>query len=143
MIPPLVFIADRVVKAVFVARFEVGESLAVIPGVFHLTRVENTGAAFGFLSGSVGLLVLFSLVCVAFLFKFVLSRGTPPYLAAVFSLVLGGALGNLYDRLRFGHVVDYLDFRVWPVFNLADVAITAGAALAVLYLLKNRGEVRA
>lgn len=126
---PAVFAADRLLKLQVLAGFDEGESRPLLPGLLHLTRVDNTGAAFGLFRGSLPMLVLVSSVCVALL-ALALRRATPAQ-AVAFSLVLGGAAGNLYDRLVYGFVVDFIDLRVWPVFNLADSAITAGVALLV------------
>ncbi len=118
----------------------------MIPGIFHVTRVNNTGAAFGMMRGSVTLLAAISVLCIAFLAWGVWRTLTRPreesapgfagLLAS--SLVIGGAAGNLYDRLRFGYVVDYFDFRVWPVFNIADAAICTGVFLIGADLFRRR-----
>ena len=108
----------------------------MIPGIFHVTRVNNTGAAFGILKGQGPVLILVSAVCIAFLMVTLFKntfRGTS---LAAWSLVLAGALGNLYDRLRYGYVVDFLDLRVWPVFNVADVSICLGAFLVALHYFR-------
>lgn len=141
---PAVFFLDRLLKAAVASRFSEGEGFAVIPGIFHVTRVDNTGAAFGMMRGSVALLAAVSAACIAFLAwgmwrTLAAPRGEPaPGFAglAASALVIGGAAGNLYDRLRFGYVVDYLDFRVWPVFNVADAAICAGVFLIGAGLLR-------
>ena len=128
-----------------VSHWREGQSLCVWPGVFHLTRVNNTGAAFGMLKGSGTLLAMISIVCVlasavALLRGFFL-KSTSSGLDAGFrnfglTLVAAGAAGNLYDRLRFGYVIDFLDFRIWPVFNVADSGICVGIFLMILSLMK-------
>jgi len=117
------------------------ESVPVLDNIFHLTHVNNPGAAFGLLAHrtpffiAVGIIVV-GLVLVAYSqFR---TRGF--YLQLALALQLGGALGNLMDRLRFGYVVDFLDFRIWPVFNLADVAIVGGTGLLVWNLWRREGE---
>ncbi len=126
---PSVFLLDRLLKIWFLVRFEEAQTLPVWPGVFHLTRVNNTGAAFGLWRGASGALTVFSalsvLLILAYLSGFLRRR---PSQTLAWALVAGGALGNLYDRLTLGYVVDYLDFRVWPVFNLADAFICAGVS---------------
>jgi signal peptidase II len=95
---------------------------------FHLTYVENTGAAFGIGHARNGLFISITLALLAVLLH--LRRKWPrhePWLETGFLLVVGGALGNLYDRISYGFVVDFLDFRVWPVFNVADSCVTVGA----------------
>ena len=103
------------------------DSIPLIPGVFHLTYVQNTGAAFGFLRGKTLFFIVVAVLVLGFIIFLAprLSR-EKPLLGLVFGLLLGGALGNLIDRIRFGYVIDFLDFRVWPVFNIADMAIVVG-----------------
>lgn len=133
---PLVYFFDRAIKKIVLARLSEGEGFPVIPGFFHVTRVNNSGAAFGILRGQLDFLILISAACAAVLGgRIVLRarRGVPADLSDwACALIAGGAIGNLYDRLFYGYVVDYLDFRVWPVFNLADTCITVGTALLVL-----------
>ena len=138
---PLVFLLDRFSKIWVIDRFTPGEGRMVWPGVLHLTRVNNTGAAFGILSGSGFALTLVSVVCVAALAiyvagTFIQNRTSVRSFAG--SLVIAGALGNLADRVRYGYVVDFIDFRVWPVFNIADTSICVGVGLMVMVLLRNK-----
>jgi signal peptidase II len=111
-----------------------------LTGFFNLVLVFNKGAAFSFLADAPGwqtpLLVAFSLAA-AVIVSVLLFRSPPrPMFCAGLALILGGALGNVIDRLRFGQVVDFLDFHAlgwhWPAFNLADSAITVGAVLLIL-----------
>lgn len=115
----------------------------MIPGVFHLTLVENTGVAFGLFRGQGFAVTLATLAVLVGLGGSIL-RGVRPtappcrWMVLGLGLVLGGALGNLADRARLGAVVDFFDFRVWPVFNVADSCITVGAVLVALQLLRKR-----
>jgi signal peptidase II len=127
------FLIDRALKSLVFRRWAVGESHPVLPGFLHFTRVNNDGAAFGLLKGSTPILAAVSAACAFVLARLLIVRPeTPPLKATAFSLVLAGALGNLYDRVRYGYVLDFIDLRVWPVFNVADACITAGAALLVV-----------
>jgi signal peptidase II len=111
-----------------------GESLPLVRNVLHMTMVHNTGIAFGFFKDQGVTFIVIPIVAI-FLLAFniyyyrqnneALSR---TYIVA-FSLILGGAFGNLIDRMVYGYVIDFIDFRVWPVFNIADSAITIGAIL--------------
>ena len=131
--------------AVVLARFAVGERLE-IASFFNLLLVYNKGAAFSFLSEAGGwqtpLLALFALVAIAVVTAMILKRPGQRMFCAGLALILGGALGNLIDRVRFGQVVDFLDFHAagwhFPAFNAADSAITAGAALLILEGLLHR-----
>ncbi len=144
----IVLILDQISKAVFLGILEPGRSVAIIPGFFALTLVTNTGGVFGILRDLDGAprAVLFGLlpvVAIALMVWYARSleddRRSP--LAAV-GMILGGAAGNLVDRIRWGHVVDFLDAYVgeyhWPAFNLADSAICVGVALLLLDGLVSR-----
>lgn len=106
---------------------------------FHLRYVENTGAAFGILQNGNWVLIIVTCGIVVYLLKNwkELTAGGPVAQWALM-LILAGALGNLYDRIALGFVVDFFDLRVWPVFNVADSLITVGGALLVLSLLTSR-----
>jgi signal peptidase II len=131
--------ADQLVKWIVLARFAPGEGLAVTP-FFNLVLVFNKGAAFSFLAREAGwqtpLLVGFALVAAGIVSVLIVRSPEKHLLRAALALILGGALGNVIDRLRFGHVVDFLDFHAagwhFPAFNVADSAITIGAALLIL-----------
>ena len=115
-----------------------GPDRVLIPGVLGLTRVQNTGVAFGLLKGSPGLnLVLTGLIILGGLVWLLRQKKLGGFAAFCAGLMLGGALGNFLDRMINGFVTDYLQllFLHFPVFNLADVAVTAGALLLMLYIL--------
>ena len=122
----------------------------MLPGIFHITRVNNTGAAFGMLKGNGLILILISIASIGFLSLYLfqnifLSRGRQAKPRGIglsneiaWALVIAGAAGNLVDRLRYGYVIDYLDFRVWPVFNVADASICTGVFLVLLGFFRKR-----
>lgn len=148
--------ADRASKLLIETRFQAWDTLTVIPGLFQIVHARNTGIAFGvFSEGGAGgrnwLLVAFSLAVMGLVGHLLWSAMKPGSnehwtMRAALGLVLGGALGNLYDRVVFGSVTDFLDFywggAHFPVFNLADSAITLGAGLLLLnlWLLRGRAE---
>jgi len=146
----IIVILDQATKALVRARFQLYDELELIPGLLNLTRVHNTGAAFGFLNASDLPLktVLLGIVAAAALIGLAIYSATLPiehWLTRLgLSLIIGGAAGNLIDRTVSGYVVDFVDFywRGWHfwAFNVADAAITAGAALMVLDLLGIRGS---
>lgn len=129
----LVFAADRLTKYFAIKCMALGESVKVIPGIFHITLVFNDGAAFGLLRNCAAFFIAFSLIVIV-LIVLVLYRSRRLEIAQAVSiaLVFGGAAGNLVDRIKFGYVIDFLDFRVWPVFNIADSAITIGVSLMII-----------
>jgi len=122
---------DQASKFLFTKFLNLNQTLSVVPGIFHFTLVHNRGAAFGILRGQSFLFVLTSFVAVILIyFNLKNNRRKNPFLFNLsLALVLAGALGNLIDRICFGYVIDFLDFRIWPVFNIADSAITIGAII--------------
>lgn len=136
----LVVLLDRLSKHLIVSRMTLGSSVPVISGVFHITYIENAGAAFGMLVNQQSLFIAAGvalLAAAAYLYPR-LRRGSRllRYGAAV---LLGGTVGNLIDRIELGHVVDFFDFRVYPVFNVADIAIVLGVA-AIIYDIVVKNE---
>jgi len=126
----LVFLVDQGSKF-FVIRYlaPVGE-IAVFP-FFYLTYQENTGALFSLLSGKNSFFIFTSLLVILLLWLVKEKKYN-----FLFALVIGGAIGNLFDRIFRGKVIDFLDFRIWPVFNFADAVITIGVFFLFLQLLK-------
>lgn len=132
---------DQAIKAAVLSRIPFGASLPVVFGIFHLTHVTNPGIAFGVWHGAGALRALASALTAVALLLYTRERWRhSPLSRAGVAIMMGGAGGNLIDRLRFGHVVDYLDFRVWPVFNLADVAIVVGGGCLFYTLVRGRGR---
>jgi signal peptidase II len=137
-----VLATDQISKFFVVQLMQPNQSIPVIQNIFHITYVRNFGAAFGILPHRTILFVLVSL-SVAFLIL-LFYRHIPPghqYLRIALALQFGGALGNnLFDRLRLGYVVDFLDFQFWPVFNVADMAIVIGIGLLILDIARSPRE---
>jgi len=130
---------DQCLKALVQSQMAPAQSVPLIPHVVHLTYVQNTGAAFGLLRGSTGLLILVSLgVMIWAVAELRAPTTTSRSAQTILALIVGGAVGNLIDRVRVGYVIDFLDLRVWPVFNLADSAITIGVALLMLHTLQRK-----
>jgi len=138
----LVIIADQLTKLWILNSFKLHEQKVIIPGLFNLVHITNTGAAFGFLAGDktslrmiffVGVAII-ALAIMAFAYPHLKKQGKI-FVYAV-GLIAGGAIGNLIDRLRFEAVIDFLDFYVgtyhWPAFNVADSCITTGVGLFLL-----------
>lgn len=137
---------DRVTKLWIMGHIQPGHAIVVIPKVFRLTHVLNTGAAFSMFESSTSpmlvrnLLVAFSVVAVVVVVVLLWKMGRGVTLTSVaLALILGGAIGNLYDRIRYQHVVDFLEVHIvhyhWPDFNVADSAIVVGACLLLLEML--------
>ncbi len=146
----LVLLLDQGTKSLVRHHISLHESIPVVPGFFRLTHVQNRGAAFGLFADSpsqwkVGLLVLFSLLALLVVSR-LLWKNSHSLSATGFALalIMGGAVGNLWDRLRDGFVVDYLDFHLgsyhWPAFNVADSAIVVGALILIAEILFSRSS---
>ena len=144
-----VVILDQATKLLGQRAFRLGESLPVLPGVFNLTYVLNPGAAFGLLAGAAPafrgpFFIAVSVLAIAVIcyYHARYARGHPLPTVGL-ALILGGALGNLIDRLRVGMVLDFLDFYLgayhWPAFNVADSGITVGVGLLLVEMLRERG----
>ncbi|MFZ5632845.1 MAG: signal peptidase II [Bacillota bacterium] len=129
------FLLDQASKMYIMTTMHRGQSIPVIENIFHITYIHNPGAAFGLLAYRTAFFIAITLLVIAGIVIFYWKRGIKGGLLPVaLGLVVGGSLGNLADRIRFGEVVDFLDFRVWPVFNLADSAIVTGAGLLIIVL---------
>lgn len=145
-----VTLLDQLTKAFIHAAMSLYSSWVVIDGFLSITYVRNPGAAFGFLAQASPLFrsiffVLVTLLAIGMiLYYLVTSRADQPRLVLALSLIFSGALGNLIDRLRFGEVIDFIDvyFRShhWPAFNVADAAISVGAMIMILEMVKHRGD---
>lgn len=135
----LVVIVDRLTKYILFKNLSEGESVRVVPGLFHITLVLNSGAAFGLFKGRSVFFTISSVLIIAFICFYIWRGGCKDLLMlTALGLILGGAVGNLIDRVAFGYVIDFLDFRIWPVFNIADASITIGAFILAIKLIFNK-----
>jgi signal peptidase II len=139
VVAALIFALDRVTKTLVQTRMFSGESIPLIPGLVRITYIRNAGAAFGLLQHQTLFFIAVTIAVVILIITYGrrASHGQP-LLAIALGLQLGGALGNLVDRLRVGTVVDFIDFyRVWPfIFNVADAAIVIGGLLFAWILIR-------
>lgn len=132
---------DQWSKYLVVSRMSFYESIPVIENIFHITLIKNYGAAFGIFPHMRVFFVVMAVLVALFILIFL--RHVPHhhvFLRVGLSLQLAGALGNLTDRMRVGYVIDFFDFRIWPVFNIADMAIVVGVFFLALELLRMAPE---
>ncbi len=129
IIVSIVLSLDQLTKFFITKNLLLNQSLPVIKGIFHITLVHNRGAAFGILKNQVPLFIFTSIFAIILVYYSLKKNIQQKTYTVSLTLILGGALGNLIDRLFFGYVIDFLDFRIWPVFNIADSAVTIGAIL--------------
>ncbi|MFC1991624.1 signal peptidase II [Chloroflexota bacterium] len=140
----LVVAGDQISKYWIRSNLAGGESLPET-GLFRLTHINNTGAAFGLFQDQSFLLTIAAFTGIVLILLFVLTASryfpfldsTPGKMAL--GLVLGGTIGNLIDRLRFGYITDFIDIGIWPIFNLADSAVTVGVILFAYFFLSSSG----
>ena len=132
-----VLILDQLTKFFIHQNLGLGQSIPLIRNILHFTYVTNTGSAFSLLKGHNLIFILFSLVVIAFIWYYAKEiKENEKYLQIAVGLLLGGTLGNLTDRLVHGFVVDFIDFRIWPVFNVADSVVTISVIFLIIFLWK-------
>lgn len=143
-----VLVLDQITKALVANLMRLYQAIEIVPNFVHLTYLKNTGAAFGVLAGTRSPLRMFFFVlvssvaigCVLYLLKNLRPGRTS--LVASLSLILGGAVGNLIDRLRMGEVIDFIDLHWhhfhWPAFNVADSSITIGVILLFIQMIRKQ-----
>lgn len=141
MIPIIVFLIfwlDQITKLLASQNLLLNQSVPVINNIFHFTLIHNRGAAFGIFKNQTIFFIFMALITVVIIYRKLKTckEKTLDISTVSLMLILGGALGNLIDRIFLGYVVDFIDLRIWPVFNIADSAITIGAILLGYRLLK-------
>ncbi len=137
----LIIILDQTTKYLIKNFLPKGDSLPLIKNLLHLSYVQNFGSAFGiFKKGTVFFIFVSSIAIVFIILLFLYERSRNKRLRLSLAMILAGAVGNLIDRLKFGYVIDFIDIRIWPVFNIADSFITIGAIFLIYELLKKKVE---
>ena len=133
--------ADQVTKRIVASTLAVGDEVDIV-GPFSIHHVQNSGIAFGLFASATSVVIVLTALAVAWMLLFFARSGARhPVLPTALGLVIGGSVSNLVDRIRLGHVTDFLDVRFWPAFNLADAFIVAGVAILFAALvLGDRGR---
>jgi len=133
----IIVFLDQLTKYLIRMNFQLNQSVPLIKNIFHMTYVTNTGSAFGLFKRINPFFILFSVVVIIAIFYYLRKiAGNEKPLQFAVGLLLGGTIGNLIDRILYGAVTDFIDFRIWPVFNFADSAVTISVMLLVLILWK-------
>ncbi len=148
LVTVITLLLDQVTKELVMQGLSLHENLEIIPGFFTLTHIRNAGGAFGLLAGEVTrtralfFLVFSGLALGVILYLYAKLPPGKPWIGGALAMIFGGALGNMVDRLRFGEVVDFLDFHIgavhWPAFNVADSAISVGVGILCWCVLSRR-----
>ena len=134
-----ILVLDLVTKYVIDGMYEEGTGVSAIPGLFNIISVHNYGAAWGIFEGSQVMLIIMSLIFLGiFIWYFIVEKKKSWLLIVTFAFLFAGCLGNLYDRIVFGYVRDFIQFAFWqsfPIFNFADTFLTIGVIMFIIYLL--------
>ena len=133
----IVIIIDRILKVLVTNNFVLNVRNKIIDGFFYITNCHKEGAAFSLFSGNVLFLIFITLIVLFLIYRTINKENINKFGILAYGLLLGGILGNLYDRIFYGYVIDYLDFRIFnfnfAIFNLADAAIVIGAILLIVF----------
>ena len=136
----LVVVIDQITKFAITSKLALSESITIINNFFYFTFIKNFGIGFGLLNNPASrwILILITIVIIGIILYYYkeLPKKYLPIIST--SLILGGAIGNLIDRFLFGFVIDFIDFRIWPAFNIADSAVTIGVIGLIIYFWQTK-----
>ena len=133
----IVVLMDQLTKLLIKQNLKLNQSIPIIKNTLHLTYTTNTGSAFGLFKGVNFIFILISITVIILIFYFIkYIKENEKMLQFSVSLLLAGTIGNLIDRLVYSSVIDFIDFRIWPVFNIADSAVTISVLLLIVLLWK-------
>ena len=137
-----VIVFDQVSKYFIQTNMDLNNSIAVIEGLFSITYIQNTGAAFSVLQGKTIILIIIQILVILSIVVYVAIKKNILHWTLKVSLafIVGGGVGNLIDRVRFGYVVDFLHFHFWPIFNVADISVCVGCRLLIIYVFMIEGK---
>ena len=132
----LVVAFDQLTKYLIQANMELNSSIPLIEGIFHITYIQNRGAAFSILQNKTEFLIIMQLIIITAVLIYLIKKQKSEQWCLLFSisLIAAGGVGNLIDRAMKGYVVDFFDFRVFPIFNVADISVCVGCGLLILYM---------
>lgn len=138
-------LADQIIKIIVMGTMGINSSISVIDNFFSLTYVENDGAAWSIFGGNRIFLIIISIIALILIYLyFFKNQNLTKFELINYSILIGGIFGNLLDRIKFGKVIDYLDFQIFgygfPVFNFADICIVISVILLLIYSIANRNE---
>ena len=140
----IILVIDIISKRLVIGNLLTSESINVIGDFFRITYAQNTGVAFSLIEGYVGFIIIMTLVVIIMIFKYVKNNKVDKYEEIGYSFILGGAIGNLLDRVLYGYVIDFLDFNIFgydfPIFNIADSFIVIGVFILGIISFREVGE---
>lgn len=132
----LIIIIDQLTKFFVSKNMPINSSIPFIKNILHITYIQNRGAGFGLFQGQQLILIWISVIVIGIIFYYYDKIPADKSVQLAVGLILGGTIGNLMDRIRLSYVIDFIDFRIWPAFNIADSCITIGVILLIIYLVK-------
>jgi signal peptidase II len=135
-LPLVIIIFDQLTKYLITHFMQLHQSIPIIKNIFHLTYVSNTGTLFGMFQNANSIFIWLMLITIGAILYFYDKFDKNE--AIVFALVVGAAIGNLIDRLFHGFVIDFLDFKIWPVFNVADIVVSCSVVFLLIYMFLKR-----
>ena len=143
----IVFIIDRIIKILITNNFALNVKNAIVDNFFYITNCHNEGAAFSLFTGNMIFLILITLVVLYLIYKSIKSKDNIRNITCIsYGLLLGGIFGNLFDRIVYGYVIDFIDFIIFkydfPVFNIADIAIVVSAIMLTIFEVGEKNERR-
>lgn len=130
----VIIIVERIIKFYITQYLRIGESIPVLGNVLMITRTENLGGGFGVLAGQTVIFIAAAVVVLGLVLYFYNTIIYDRLLIFATAFILGGTVGNMMDRLFYGHVIDYINFAFWPTFNLSDMSLTVGTVLLIIYM---------
>ena len=131
----IIIFSDQLTKFLIRKNLQLNESIQIIKSIFHLTYLNNTGSAFSLFQGYNLFFIIFSVIVIIAIIHFVKKiKESQKLMQLAVSLLLGGTFGNFIDRIIYGKVTDFIDFRIWPVFNVADSAVTVSVIIFIILL---------
>ena len=144
IISSIILFIDIISKRLVIGSLLVSESISIIDNFFRITYALNTGVAFSMIEGYVGFIIIMTVIVIMMIFKYVKNNNISKYEEIGYSFILGGAIGNLLDRVIYGYVIDFLDFNIFgydfPIFNIADSFIVIGVLILGIISFREVGE---
>ena len=138
------FLIDRITKIIVCSILKTGESIPIIKNFFSITLAKNTGVAFSLLEGKIDIVIIVTLIVLFLIIDMLRKNNIKENEKKYYALMIGGALGNLLDRIIYGYVIDFLDFKIinynYPIFNIADSCIVIGMILLLMNSIRTKGK---
>lgn len=136
-----VIVLDQLTKFIVISKMAFGSSKSVVKGLLDISYITNSGAAFGLLRGWNPLFIIVTFIAIVFIFLYYRHFKEDLWMKVALGFLLGGAIGNLIDRIRINQVIDFINFRWWPSFNVADISVCIGAGMLLVKIIKGeKGE---